>query len=553
MNKLGRLIRNELIKKTKQPSTIILAAIFIVICTITPFIIKLSQYDYYNDYDPIQSEIENYTNRYQWVKEGQNNIELPDYIINQYDDVINFLNKFIGKDITNDDWRFNIITEINNTIQSNYVIGLILNEKINLADKEQLQYLEDPSGLIYQAQEINKEELQEIFDENQAHIEKMTKIIEVNDYTYYISSQIDSAKIEIESLDKQLVVLKEKQSKTPSKETESEIAFIESQLEYVKGALIIHEFRLSNSIPLDGDWKDKTLKTLDKTLNEIKSTKDQIRSMRESDNDNYYDYDGLTSEYRIKINEKILVELTNKVDVYWESINNNTPEMDVVSSSRSSVQNYLSFTIFSAIIALFIAASMVSGEFSTKTINMLVIRPVKRWKILTAKYITVLIFAYGVYLIGLLGYMLSTGISLGFADFAYPYMFAGNGTVHNINFFVYMLLKVLMHSSNIVFLVTLVFMMSTLTKNTALSAITGMGVYFFSSIATSIIAFIAPKLIHVLKYTFIPYVDLNNLTSDQGNMMSYIFDPTYGMIHLFVLSAIMFAISLAVFNKRDIK
>ena len=68
-------------------------------------------------------------------------------------------------------------------------------------------------------------------------------------------------------------------------------------------------------------------------------------------------------------------------------------------------------------------------------------------------------------------------------------------------------------------------------------------------------------MIGVLKHTFLPYVDLNTIIpSNTGGMMggyndimSFLYDPIYGMIHLFVLSAVMFAVSLIVFNKRDVK
>lgn len=563
MNKLGRLIRNEIIKKIKQPSTIILALVFIVFCTLLPFFAKANEYIYDYDYDIIEKDIESYQWRYDWEaqKGGNGEIELPDYVVNQYDDAINFLKKFTGKGISYEDWRYSLIQETTRKIQSNYVIGLILDDKLDTHDKEKLQYLEDPTGYTWQLEYPDKEILQSEFDENKSFIDKMTKIIEENDYKYYVSNLIETIKSSIDVSEKQLETLKEKQSKTPSKETEKEIKNLETQIGQMREALKIPEYRLEKDIPLDNSWKDKTLNALEYNLQQITGLELELESLKEPGRRNDFDYLGLTTEDQIKIVEKQIAKTQNMTMIYWASLEKDTPEIGVAASSRNNSLNYMSMTIFSAIISLFIAASMVSNEFSTKTINMLVIRPVKRWKILTAKYITVLIFAYGIYFIGMLGYMLSIGLNYGFTDFANPYMFVSGGTVHSMNFFIHMLLKVLMHSSNIVFLVTLAFMMSTLTKNTALSAITSMGAYFIGSIVTSIVIFAAPKMIGVLKHTFLPYVDLNTIIpSNTGGMMggyndimSFLYDPIYGMIHLFVLSAVMFAVSLIVFNKRDVK
>ena len=69
------------------------------------------------------------------------------------------------------------------------------------------------------------------------------------------------------------------------------------------------------------------------------------------------------------------------------------------------------------LLTVIVAAGIVAAEFSQGTIKMLLSRPVKRWKILTSKYVTVMLFGA---LLMLVGFMVSIVC-------AYLFFQSGNG------------------------------------------------------------------------------------------------------------------------------
>ena len=73
MNKLGRLIKNELIKKFKAPSTSILIAIFLVVCFGLPFLGNITSYDY-NDGQQINWQIDDLNMRIETEAEYSPNV-----------------------------------------------------------------------------------------------------------------------------------------------------------------------------------------------------------------------------------------------------------------------------------------------------------------------------------------------------------------------------------------------------------------------------------------------------------------------------------------------
>ncbi|MGG0756266.1 ABC transporter permease [Brevibacillus laterosporus] len=76
--------------------------------------------------------------------------------------------------------------------------------------------------------------------------------------------------------------------------------------------------------------------------------------------------------------------------------------------------------LFLPMIIVILAVDLVSSEFSEGTIKLLLTRPVKRWKILTSKYITLLLFTSLTLLLSLvLAYAIS-GVVFGYGGWTMP-------------------------------------------------------------------------------------------------------------------------------------
>lgn len=124
----------------------------------------------------------------------------------------------------------------------------------------------------------------------------------------------------------------------------------------------------------------------------------------------YFDVDSSTKEVRLQENEKLLNQynewlseegIAEEDKLYYNEeiaklqyrIDNDLPSPDTVTFTE---QMELSITISVALISIFaivVAAGIISSEFSSGTIKMLLTRPVARWKILLSKLATTILFS----------------------------------------------------------------------------------------------------------------------------------------------------------------
>jgi ABC-type transport system involved in multi-copper enzyme maturation permease subunit len=138
------------------------------------------------------------------------------------------------------------------------------------------------------------------------------------------------------------------------------------------------------------------------------------------------------------------------------------------------------------ILMMVLAGGSFSTEVSTGSIKSLIIAPVRRWKIYTAKLlslITVLLlsglFVYGVSVAAFAGFF---GMGTG-----NPYISASGGHVHAMSFALYNFAYLYASLISVFVLMTLAFMLSIVTKNTAASVGLSIGFYFGGSIVHSLI------------------------------------------------------------------
>ncbi|SDH01825.1 ABC-2 type transport system permease protein [Planococcus glaciei] len=73
-------------------------------------------------------------------------------------------------------------------------------------------------------------------------------------------------------------------------------------------------------------------------------------------------------------------------------LENKVAPFEYTSMQQQVLDSYMLMSIVT-LFTVVVAAGIVASEYSQGTIKMLLTRPVKRWKILTSKYITVLVFA----------------------------------------------------------------------------------------------------------------------------------------------------------------
>lgn len=138
------------------------------------------------------------------------------------------------------------------------------------------------------------------------------------------------------------------------------------------------------------------------------------------------------------------------------------------------------------IVMIIVAGGIVASEFGQGTIKFLLINPVKRWKILMAKYFTVLSMGLGMAVFMELFTVLSVGAMFGF-DLDVPYLTYSGGAVHELNSFVFVTRAYLLSFVQLVVTATLAFCLSSLVRSSALAIGVSLGTLFIGSNASAIL------------------------------------------------------------------
>ena len=151
---------------------------------------------------------------------------------------------------------------------------------------------------------------------------------------------------------------------------------------------------------------------------------------------------------------------------------------------------------------------------------------------------------------------ISTGIVYGMDTYKTPLLETYNNAIIEVNFFKYLIPKIVISCTSLVFIASLVFMISTLSKNTALAVALSMVLYMGTAPGTDLL--ISMKQTWIVN-TFIPYINASYLRlvpmaeevlqRNFGMSMNY----TSGAIQLIILSILMLAITFFVFIKKDVK
>ncbi|WP_155590740.1 ABC transporter permease [Lysinibacillus cavernae] len=254
----------------------------------------------------------------------------------------------------------------------------------------------------------------------------------------------------------------------------------------------------------------------------------------------------------IQTNKEMLAseELTEEDKAYFEeqiALSEYRLANDAPSQKESSLASFMSFTSnMLTLVTLFTvitAASIVSSEFSTGTIKMLLTRPMSRAKVLTSKLLTTFLFGLFLYavnvvvsaIVGLLLFGIGTGVELEMVngqfvekavwnDLAYHYLLSGGDFVMSTLF---------------AFLVGSVFRSSSL----------AIGLTMFLSFTGGMIVMFLSRY-DIVKYVWLTHSDLTQYERG-GSMIADITMP-FSLTVLAVYAILFLIISYTTFMKRDV-
>lgn len=185
------------------------------------------------------------------------------------------------------------------------------------------------------------------------------------------------------------------------------------------------------------------------------------------------------------------------------------------------------------LLTVIVAAGIVASEFSQGTIKMLLTRPVKRWKILLSKFLTVNLFSMFLMLIGYVVYIL-----LALLLFKSEAGMAGSVWSDSL----YMLL---LSFGNVFVTATFAFTIGSVFRSSSLAIGLSLFIYFTGSTISALLS-----RYEVAKYLLFTHMDLTQF--ETGYMLVEDLTMPFSLAVLAVYIVIFLVISYTTFVKRDV-
>ena len=381
-------------------------------------------------------------------------------------------------------------------------------------------YLYELISLNRQA-EINPDVQQQI-DLYNSYIDELVKLVQNNDYKAYI----DASKRGIENDD----------SMTPE---EKEISLQYYDLLYLNDP--------TGSGKISG---------LNSALKCIKDARLSLYSGINQVDYNKYKMP-LSIEDEEYITNKLAVDLYNVEHKYIATYDPLSPDYIASTAFNSCISLG---GIFVAILVMILAGTAISQEIATGSIKSLIIAPVKRWKIMLAKVLSLITITLTcllmLYLISLISCTLCFGTSV-----QLPYVYAKSGTAYEIPYLIYSLCAVGVRGIKIAVYMLFALLLSTITRNSALAVGLSVGTYFGIDSIFAIISTFS-KGSEWIKFLPFEHLDLAAkffeyspiYTSSSSGMLTISGTSLmFSLIYLGVLIFTMLLTSFDSFNHRDIK
>lgn len=559
--KLLKLTYNELVKQFKKPSIIILSILIVVLAIIFPIAIKsIPENRYYkNSMESnkfLLQDAEAYSESLKDDKTQKGKIKFEYAKID-----VEVRKLYVDNEVGHEDWREKEIENYRNVSNKLAAIEFVLDGYEKDIVLENLQNADtNEVAKYYNINLAKKKEIESSFINEK---EKIKNIILNTDYMAHTQEEIIRTDKEIVKLNNNISEYEKLLKKNPKDEEEkAKLLELEKSAKDAKERipqlqqnLTIMKFRVDNKINYDlNNWKNNSIKEIE---NELKELRYPILGEKEYSSQASLEGIEMTyNEYVKNFNEKKDVRI-DKIKELWYGLENNIPDLSQIKDSRSVLDaGYEVFIILSIIMVIIIGGGIVSSEYSKGTIRLLLIRPVSRWKILISKLLTILIVGIGVVFIGITTLYISTGVIFGFETYKTPLLDTINGSIVHLSYIKFLLSKIMISCSSLVFITSLVFLISTVAKNTALAVAISMMLYLGAVPATDML--ISLKQTWIVS-TFIPYINVSylRLIPSTQQMLSQSFgmqlEYTKGATQLLLISIVMLLITFITFIRRDVK
>lgn len=195
------------------------------------------------------------------------------------------------------------------------------------------------------------------------------------------------------------------------------------------------------------------------------------------------------------------------------------------------------------LLTVIVAAGIVASEFSQGTIKMLLTRPVKRWKIMTSKYLAILLFGVLLMLIGFITTILSAFVF--FPSEGGQALAVAGGNVVEVSIWSHGLYMLLLSFVNVIITATFAFMIGSVFRSSGMAIGLSLFIYFTGNIIVSLLS-----KFDIVKYLLFTHMDLTIYESNY--VLNDDITLPFSLVVLAVYLVVFLIVSYTVFTKRDI-
>lgn len=511
--KIYNLIKSEFIKNSKPIKTLIIILILVISSIIiakisTIKVENMSYSDYSLEISTLEEDYQEKLEQYKVEPSFLNKYHLEN--INMQLEVYKRLNQ---DKIDSSSWQATLLTR-KISLYSNLIL---YEEYLNHPDNPELSQFEDNLSLI------DLQDIENIINDLQIKLNTIDDVYNSDEYYRYIE-------------------------------------YINN--EYREDDQKINKYIIDAKIKNEDDWKVTVVKRLRTAYSNYK----QEAVDEDSFNPfvSYFNVPTKSYEEYLKIfnKEKELAEEEVKILTYALE-NNIKPDLSgitpvgnegAVISTKTILNNGFYLGIVVILIVAITNSGIVASEHNQGTIKLLLTTPNKRWKVLLSKFLYLIIYTVILYLIGYLILTIISIIEFGISDILTPKLIYNGNQVIEVNYILWLLQNICIHTIPMVAVLSIMFFLSTTTLNVALtSSITVM---------LSLASFVAWYLICIYKlsffiYTPIPYLsygDILNKTEYYLNSnLTNIATIDFGLAISIVFIIVFYLLTNLIYVKRDIK
>lgn len=593
------LLTNENIKLWRQTSTRVIVIILAVLCVLiplAPFLLNLLSYnytpedsydrhiemaEYYQRDDTGYGEVESKSGYAYWMAKAEaikffiDNDIAEGWKYSMYYDEFNILTENLAgyrliatgvltyEELMSSNWFYSMRWDFQTDGEGDYREDG--GEKIIIDPKTGEYYYASPDSSPSEAP--SDEDILDKYAELLARHEQLKEEILRAEFKQIIAGQITSLELELAGADAARDAARSEAESNPD-DSSAQYMYELSKLRSEAAEEKLRLYRLLYDKSVDGDsWQYNTVRyILDRVQNERMSSV----PIPEDQHSNWGGPFEISYKQYLKMMEKQRANADAALAVIKYSLENDIPTPQTLGeSTKLSWQNNIPTAVggYIVIFMIIVGGSIMTGEYSSGSIRLLLIRPRKRSRILTSKLLCLTLWS-GVIMVAAALLMLAINLIIyGLTDIFVPDLVYLGGRVLPVSGFITALWSLFVNSLPNFLFAALALLFSLLAKKAALS----IALPLIANAIGGAIASLAGELSSYfpwLSYTIFPYLSMSRFKPGiLGNYAyNYSFmdalvgggtggssDAMLGVVMLLLHTALMVFFSYLTFNKQQIK